>query len=275
MHNSTTVIYIVSRGHSGSTLLNLMLGAHSAICSAGEIKMLGRRDGPCSCGAPTIHDCTFWRAVNNIVFHNCGVSLNDLQVDTHAWHTFAHHNTELFKAIQHVSGSSLIVDSSKSLPRMQRLFQIPSITVKPIWLVRDPRGVAWSHMKKGRDWRKTIRSWRQGFRVAQSYFREKECCFVTYESLAREPAKTMAYVMDFIGRDLEHQQLCLRLDKQHNFAGNDMRLTKSASICFDGEWMDRLSFWKKQYITAVTIRERCRAMKLASLRKCAQNTRST
>ena len=35
-----TVVYITSRGHSGSTLLSLMLGGHPKVVSGGELKML-------------------------------------------------------------------------------------------------------------------------------------------------------------------------------------------------------------------------------------------
>ena len=34
------MVYITSRGHSGSTLLSLILGGHSQIVSGGELKML-------------------------------------------------------------------------------------------------------------------------------------------------------------------------------------------------------------------------------------------
>jgi len=56
------VIYIAGTSHSGSTLLDLMLNAHPAIFSAGEVLKLNRQLGinhprkqnsaPCSCGAP-------------------------------------------------------------------------------------------------------------------------------------------------------------------------------------------------------------------------------
>jgi hypothetical protein len=58
------VIYIAGTSHSGSTLLDLMLNAHPAIFSAGEVLKLNRQLGinhprkqnsaPCSCGAPSL-----------------------------------------------------------------------------------------------------------------------------------------------------------------------------------------------------------------------------
>ena len=46
------VIYITSRGHSGSTLLAHLLGAHPFIVGVGEIKMLSQDKDErklCSC----------------------------------------------------------------------------------------------------------------------------------------------------------------------------------------------------------------------------------
>ena len=39
-HTKIPVIYVVGNGHSGSTLLDLMLGSHSKIESVGELKKL-------------------------------------------------------------------------------------------------------------------------------------------------------------------------------------------------------------------------------------------
>jgi len=56
------VIYILSNGRSGSTLLDLLLGAHPRIWTLGEAHMLPwevRWKGPCGCGKPH-EECGFW-----------------------------------------------------------------------------------------------------------------------------------------------------------------------------------------------------------------------
>lgn len=58
-------VFICSAGHSGSTLLDLMLGAHSQMESLGEITHLPKNlalNTPCTCGAP-VRECGFWRSV--------------------------------------------------------------------------------------------------------------------------------------------------------------------------------------------------------------------
>lgn len=60
-----TVIYICSAGHSGSTLLDMLLGTHSSIFSLGEISHLPKNialDTACSCGKH-IKNCAFWQLV--------------------------------------------------------------------------------------------------------------------------------------------------------------------------------------------------------------------
>jgi hypothetical protein len=78
----TSYIYIVGRGHSGSTLLELLLGGHHDLVSVGELQKLSlqiaRRDKPypglCSCGRRP-YDCDRWRAVIDAVRRDHGVDL--------------------------------------------------------------------------------------------------------------------------------------------------------------------------------------------------------
>ena len=83
------VIYIAGTSHSGSTLLSLMLNANSEIMSVGEIQNLnrqlkikpGQKSYPrCSCGASSLWQCNFWRAVDDYVRRKSGKSLLDLDM---------------------------------------------------------------------------------------------------------------------------------------------------------------------------------------------------
>jgi hypothetical protein len=58
-------LYILSAGHSGSTLLNLITGSHSRAAAVAELTRLPANianDAPCTCGA-TIRECAHWRVV--------------------------------------------------------------------------------------------------------------------------------------------------------------------------------------------------------------------
>ena len=57
------VLYVLSNGGSGSTLLELLLGSHPSVLSLGDLqslphKLREQRD-PCHCGTP-IDQCSFW-----------------------------------------------------------------------------------------------------------------------------------------------------------------------------------------------------------------------
>jgi hypothetical protein len=58
-------VFVCSAGHSGSTLLDLLLGSHPDAMSLGEITQLPKNlalNTGCSCGAP-VRECPVWRAV--------------------------------------------------------------------------------------------------------------------------------------------------------------------------------------------------------------------
>ena len=69
MNNRIKYIYICSAGHSGSTLLDLLLGSHSQIESLGEIIHLAKNislNTQCTCGEP-VRSCLVWKQVVSIL----------------------------------------------------------------------------------------------------------------------------------------------------------------------------------------------------------------
>jgi len=77
------LVYITGSGHSGSTLLDRLLGSHPEIAALGEIHRfslgLHRSEKPfrCDCGK-TISECEFWSDVLDKVSQNTGRCLSDL-----------------------------------------------------------------------------------------------------------------------------------------------------------------------------------------------------
>ncbi len=75
--HATRVVYICSAGHSGSTLLDLILGAHSRIASLGEIDQLPKNvalDTECACGE-RVRECAVWRETLRRMSARRGVDL--------------------------------------------------------------------------------------------------------------------------------------------------------------------------------------------------------
>ena len=76
-------IYIAGASRSGSTLLAMMLNAHSDMVSVGELLKLNMKlkdVAPCSCGAPSFGQCEFWLRVNERVQTNVARPLKDLNI---------------------------------------------------------------------------------------------------------------------------------------------------------------------------------------------------
>ncbi len=70
-------IYICSPGHSGSTLLDLLLGSHSRVESLGEISHLSKNlalNTECTCGKP-VRSCPVWQEVLRIMGKRIGADL--------------------------------------------------------------------------------------------------------------------------------------------------------------------------------------------------------
>lgn len=71
-------IYICAAGHSGSTLLDLLIGSHSNVESLGEITQLPKNialNTTCMCGLP-VRTCGFWNAVLDSMKHKTGVNFS-------------------------------------------------------------------------------------------------------------------------------------------------------------------------------------------------------
>ncbi len=74
---NTTLIYITSSGHSGSTLLGLLIGSHAKVASLGEITYLTqylRENNRCTCQRP-VRECSFWQAVGHEIRRTRGVDM--------------------------------------------------------------------------------------------------------------------------------------------------------------------------------------------------------
>lgn len=70
-------VFICGSGHSGSTLLEMLLAGHSEIVAVGELQNLSHQIAigrVCSCGVLP-RDCPRWQAINARVRQRCGVDI--------------------------------------------------------------------------------------------------------------------------------------------------------------------------------------------------------
>ena len=242
-----TIVYIASPGHSGSTLLDLLVSSHSQVTTIGEAKVLspsrGRpvADYKCTCGAVGLRACAFWAAVEARLIATAGLTLDALDVESPDPQQFARHNLALFDSVATVSGRRIIVDSSKSPLRLERLLALNEVAVRPIQLRRAPSGVVYSNVKKGHSWMRHALAYGRHYRRVDRALRGRDAYRLQYESLAADPQATLMPLMAWLGLTFEPGQLVWRDQPHHSIAGNHMRLGSDRDIRVDQRWKTELS----------------------------------
>ncbi len=287
---ATNLAYIVAASYSGSTLLAMLLGAHADGCTVGEMRApdVGNPDEYfCSCGAK-IKECTFWMRVSagmakkgipNFDITNASLSIYDTQNQyisrllaplprgpllevardialsiSPAWKAHLQkiqsRNAALVEVLKEITGSQVVVDSSKLALHLKYLLKCPALNIKVIHLLRDGRAVATSMLGHGtkRDTRaKSVEaaasSWRGNNETAERLLARlpsSQLLQIRYEDLCREPEPTLERLCEFLGMDPERIVLDFRSRQQH-VLGNDMRLKSTSEIRVDERWRTQLS----------------------------------
>jgi hypothetical protein len=220
------VIYLAGLGDSGSTLLERMLGGLPSVYLLGQVSQTWRRgirdDGPCTCGKH-FSDCMFWAEVGERAFggwHNIDVArvldlhervgrarripalaLGRRAADTKA---YAGHYESVYQAAARVARADVIVDSSRQLALAYVMRNSPTVDVRVVHVVRNPRALA----TPGSDPMRTALVWNahslavEGLRGLGVPVRR-----VRYERLLDLPRATLGAVADFAGVDLSGEGL--------------------------------------------------------------------
>ena len=174
MTDKIKVIYILGEGRSGSTLIERILGQHSDIFAAGELKHIWERSFKenqlCSCGV-AFNECDVWKKIiENFKIKNTDANkqINAQEQISRLRHFFTLKNLqekdkykenpylvdiidtyyELYSAILKTTGQKYVLDASKHPIFAFVLSMHPNIDLTVLHLVRDVRGVAYSWRKK-------------------------------------------------------------------------------------------------------------------------------
>lgn len=155
------VIYIAGNGHSGSTLLDIVIGSSPGIFSAGELCNIARDsifEEYCSCG-DKIADCSLWRQIVKKWIEKSSMSMEEYKrlrwkyernkttlitlkntvFPSHDFLSYCKATLALFETIQEVTGKNVIVDSSKAPQRIPVLNKI--VNLKVVHICRNAKGV--------------------------------------------------------------------------------------------------------------------------------------
>ena len=233
-------IYVMGRGHSGSTVFDAMLGNTDSIESVGElVSGMGRLESLCSCGA-VMKQCEYWTKVRHRFEENVGytwemaVSKSVAQSHLSQFPSTLIRSTEAFSelrtiteylanSVTRVGGKQAILDSSKTPTRA--LFLVRNFDdSRVIHLVRNPTGILASNywrLKHGKGFRFLRRtytnqkltpfflllsaiSWMAGNLLAElvKFIRPQQVFRIRYEDIASEPERLFEELSQFLKLDV-------------------------------------------------------------------------
>jgi hypothetical protein len=295
-HDAVKILYIGGTGRTGSTLLEKLLGQDEGWFAAGELTFLWRflDTGRCSCGL-ALRDCAVWTEIFDAAyggFDAAGAAdLVALRRRFRSVHLplmasgalrrrylarldeFPQRVERLYHGIAAVTGSRVVVDSSKEPHYSWILGTRPALDVHFLHLVRDPRAVAHS-------WRRRVPQLglasseemeRRSLPVAATYFdvsnlaaealwrrRPGRYLRVRYEDFVTDPTGVLGQIEAFVGEPVHVRHRIdggvVHLESTHSAWGNPNRFGEgTVALRPDVEWAQHMGTGAKALVTAMTI----------------------
>src|SRR5215208_770093 len=276
------VLYIAGFGRSGSTLLGNVLGQVDDFVSVGEIRNIWLhgliQNKVCGCGAP-FKECEMWQPVLNEAFGDRGrVDPEKMIKLRESWSRTKHiplmltpltrrlirrrlaeylDNLErLYRAVQTTTGSRVIVDTSKFPSYGFTVGMVPTVDLRVVHLVRDPRAVAysWSCKRRQPDPENpeyilrhsrvaSASRWMARNLATEAFWRrsKERYLMLRYEDFVANPQRTIRQVLELVGEgtaSLPHvAKHEVKLGVNHNIWGNPSRFqTGMVEMQLDREW---------------------------------------
>ena len=246
------LLLIRGLGHSGTTMLDLALGAHPQIIGLGEAARIlatpkpgDEHRGPsqlrgalrferrCTCGVVAA-ECPIWGPqLEWLLLHDQRPLQEKLQ--------------RLLTGSPHNGGAFWHVDSYQDDLEMTRL-SAATFDIRIIHLVRDVR--SWVHSraragrKSGLHWpamRQLARWWRVNAKFERSFRQSPYPVFhLGYEEFALQPKRSLELLCAWLSIDFQEAMLAPgQNSSSHILAGNRVRFDaeRSRKIAYDGAWL--------------------------------------
>jgi hypothetical protein len=271
------IVYITGSGRSGSTILDMMLGAHSRALSLGQVDELDRWDAegyPCTCRR-SLAECPVWgpflqdreppaslnqpgrvrkvTATLQALGGNAAKTVGPDDLDG-AW--------DLYDRVAELQGADVLIDSTKSVLRFARLAAEPrGHDVRMIHLVRDPRGFVLSRMKSkpvpttwgevgtttSQSFASAIGDWGVVNALAALYEwrRRPNHVVVSYEELVSKPAATLERLSAFAGLEFEPDRQLPPLEGEFHLVGGNASRLQFRELRLDEKWRTDLPHWQR------------------------------
>ncbi len=293
------VLYVVGLGRSGSTILSNSLGQIGGYFSAGELNFIWRHNvienRLCGCGRP-FRECPVWTKVMDEAFGGMDVvdprEMMRLQnLGTRTRHIpamltengrrglaerlekFLANYGRLYEAIASVTGSRVIVDSSKEPAHGFAMSMVPGVDLYALHLVRDPRATAYSWSKKkfqpdtdAREYMvrfsptKSSALWDSWNSSAEALWRRTPDRYLRlrYEDFVAHPHQSLVDVLKLVGEEDAGVPLVgereVKLGVSHTVSGNPNRFdTGAVELRTDREWISKMTPRDKAFVTSLTL----------------------
>lgn len=262
-----TVIFVASLSHSGSTLLNLLLGNHPKLVGLGELdtvlqmspaRLESEKVMRCSCGE-RVANCKFWAPTISALLEHAGAGLNEkYQI--------------VFRSFEKIYGDQYqIVDSSKYLTQLRNVSSLSEIELKVIHLLKDVRAFTisqrdavdaemeyghlpvlfgshslsrWLYLRSIKTgsylfWKWYLRNLATQKKLRNSGIKHMQ---IGYDELAQQPEKMLPLLYRFLKLELPQGSFLVpRQTNSHAFMGNQMLgdPEKMGAIRYDDRWKIR------------------------------------
>ncbi len=203
-----TIVYILSAPHSGSTLFDMMIGAHPQCTSLGEFMFISQRiiDQPNTLCKVCRRTCEHWQHFIEIV-------------ESPYFHDAA------FEAF----GTPFLVDSSKNVQWIEKSSQQTKARIKVIRITRN--GLATfvkTKRKKGSLVEEHILAWANTNLKIDNFLSKSpnlDVLLLAYEDLCEDIEGTLCKICDFLGVPFSDSMLEFWSVHQHIMGGNAKPVT--------------------------------------------------
>ncbi len=253
--NLTKYIYIVGSGHSGSTLLELLISNCPRVFAMGEASRIHsafKRNSLCSCGV-SIRDCQQWQEIlpaftdSTLRIYGYG-SDSAVSLAGEKAVAFSESYHELLEQVRRGTGCSVFTDSSKSLSRLVALSRIARLDLRVLYIRRHAGGVIKSQMRKGRSFYGQTLVWVKRNIEITRFLKKSNLrwLLVSYEDLALDVVTEMSRIFDFLGEKYDSHWATDFSRKRHLIEGNRIRLRhQHLSVHAPASWREDLSALRK------------------------------
>jgi hypothetical protein len=293
------VLYVVGLGRSGSTILSNSLGQSGGYFSAGELNFIWRHNvlenRLCGCGRP-FRECPVWTRVMDEAYGGTdGVDPREMMRLQASGARTRHiplmlaprgerilkerleklliNYRRLYEAIGSVTGSRVIVDSSKEPAHGYAMSLVPDLDLYVLHLIRDPRAAAYSWLKKkpqpdSEEIEHMVRFsptkssalWDAWNASAEALWRRTPDKYLRlrYEDFVTDPRASLERILDLLDERGVKPPLAsdreIKLGVSHTVSGNPNRFeTGAVELRPDREWISKMNPRDRILVTALTL----------------------